>query len=236
MQNGTVEEQARALQQLVHQGLQDKNNAFLEGLLANKGAQKLLSDGMSRLWTIEPKDVAEPGKVDELYTRLNRQLHQLNQMLVENGQKESPAFKAVSNMSQNIDFLQQLNQAYTYVQLPLRLQQGDAHGDLYVYTNKRNLAAKDGQISALLHLDMEHLGPVDVYVAMQSERVSTRFYVQDDEMLDFLEEKEEERKVEYIELIYDLIFVHTIGRCGALLNLEHGIPDAKVYLIFMVFL
>ena len=91
-------------------------------------------------------------------------------------------------MSQNIDFLQQLNQAYTYVQLPLRLQQGDAHGDLYVYTNKRNLAAKDGQISALLHLDMEHLGPVDVYVAMQSERVSTRFYVQDDEMLDFLEQ------------------------------------------------
>ena len=54
-------------------------------------------------------------------------------------------------------------------------------------------------------------------------------------MLDFLGEKEEERKVEYIELIYDLIFVHTIGRCGALLNLEHGIPDPMVYLIFMVF-
>ena len=54
-------------------------------------------------------------------------------------------------------------------------------------------------------------------------------------MLDFLEEKEEERKVEYIELIYDLIFVHTIGRCGALLNLGRGIPDASVYLTFMVF-
>ena len=54
-------------------------------------------------------------------------------------------------------------------------------------------------------------------------------------MLDFLGEKEEERKVEYIELIYDLIFVHTIGRCGDLLNLEHGIPDPMVYLIFMVF-
>jgi hypothetical protein len=29
---------------------------------------------------------------------------------------------------------------------------------------------------------------VDVYVAMQGEHVNTRFYVQDDEMLDFLEE------------------------------------------------
>ena len=188
LQNGTLEEQAKALQQLVHQGQQDKNHVLLEHVLSNKDAQKLLSDGLSRLWTIEPKDVAEPGKVDELYSRLNRQLNHLQQTLEESGQQQSTAFKAVSNMSQNIDFLQQLNQAYTYVQLPLRLQQGDAHGDLYVYTNKRNLAAKDGQISALLHLDMQHLGPVDVYVAMQSERVSTRFYVQDDEMLDFLEQ------------------------------------------------
>lgn len=188
LQNGTLEEQAKALQQLVHQGQQDKNHVLLEHVLSNKDAQKLLSDGLSRLWTIEPKDVAEPGKVDELYSRLNRQLNHLQQTLEESGQQQSTAFKAVSNMSQNIDFLQQLNQAYTYVQLPLRLQQGDAHGDLYVYTNKRNLAAKDGQISALLHLDMEHLGPVDVYVAMQSERVSTRFYVRDDEMLDFLEQ------------------------------------------------
>ena len=47
---------------------------------------------------------------------------------------------------------------------------------------------KDGQISALLHLDMEHLGPVDVYVAMANEKVNTRFMVQDDSILDFLSE------------------------------------------------
>ena len=46
---------------------------------------------------------------------------------------------------------------------------------------------------------------------------------------------EEERKVEYIELIYDLIFVHTISRCGALLNLEEGAPGASVYLTFLLF-
>lgn len=76
---------------------------------------------------------------------------------------------------------------YTYVQLPLRLQQGNAHGDLYVYTNRKNLAGKDGAVSALLHLDMEYLGPVDVYVAMQKNKVNTKFYVADDGMLDFLE-------------------------------------------------
>ena len=52
-------------------------------------------------------------------------------------------------------------------------------------------------------------------------------------MLDFL--VEEDRKVEYIELIYDLIFVHTISRCGALLRLEEGIPAQSVYLTFLLF-
>lgn len=183
---GTVADQAKALQQLLQQGIKDGDQKLLHGLLSNKGAQNLLEEGLSRLWTMEPKDVADQGKVEELYSRLDRQLNHLSRMLEENGQSGSKAFQAVNNMNQNIDFLQQLNQAYTYVQLPLHLQQGDAHGDLYVYTNKRNLAAKDGQISALLHLDMENLGPVDVYVAMQAEKVNTRFYVQDDSMLDFL--------------------------------------------------
>ncbi|MBE5865571.1 MAG: flagellar hook-length control protein FliK [Lachnospiraceae bacterium] len=188
MQEGSVEEQAKSLQALLSRGLQDKNWNLLEKLISHKDSGKILADGLAKMWTITPEDVADSGKVEELYSRLTRQLKDLSHILEQNGQNQSEAFKAVSNMSQNVDFLQQINQAYTYVQLPLRLQNGEAHGDLYVYTNKRNLSAKDGQISALLHLDMEHLGPVDVYVAMQAERVNTRFYVQDDEMLDFLEQ------------------------------------------------
>ncbi|MDE7252675.1 MAG: flagellar hook-length control protein FliK [Acetatifactor sp.] len=186
-QDGDLAGQAKALQQLLQQGRQNGDFTLLEGILAGKTSQNVLSEGLSKLWTIEPREVADAGKVEEFYQRLDRQLKGMTRILEQAGQTESGTFKAATNMSQNVDFLQQLNQAYTYVQLPLRLQHGEAHGDLYVYTNKRNLAAKDGQISALLHLDMEHLGPVDVYVAMQAERVNTKFYVQDDEMLDFLE-------------------------------------------------
>ncbi len=188
LRGGNLTEQAKALEALLARGLQDGNKVLLETVLTDKGVHKLLADGLSRLWTIAPEEVADSGKVEELYSRLSRQLKDLSHILEQNGQNQSTAFKAVSNMSQNVDFLQQLNQAYTYVQLPLRMQNGETHGELYVYTNKRNLSAKEGKISALLHLDMEHLGPVDVYVAMQAEHVNTRFYVQDEEMLDFLEQ------------------------------------------------
>lgn len=156
-------------------------------LMSRKGVSTLLADTLKDSWTLRPREVSDPNKVDDLYKRIDRQLKGLTQTLETVGQSGSEAYRAASSLSQNIDFLQQINQMYAYVQLPLRLQQGKAHGDLYVYTNRKNLAGKDGAVSALLHLDMEHLGPVDVYVAMQNSKVSTNFYVADDEMLDFLE-------------------------------------------------
>ena len=62
----------------------------------------------------------------------------------------------------------------------------NAHGDLYVYRNKNKKFSEDGSVSAVLHLDMEHLGPVDVYVKMLENKVTTNFYVADDSVLDLI--------------------------------------------------
>lgn len=175
------------LKQAISQAISKGDDTLLKSILGDKEVQKFLTDTLKEQWLITPEEVADEGKVDELYNRLSRQLKGIANVLETAGQAESTAYRATTNLSNNIDFLHQFNQMYTYVQLPLKLQQGQAHGDLYVYTNKKNLAAKDGQISALLHLDMEHLGPVDVYVAMNASKVNTKFYVQDDDMLDFLE-------------------------------------------------
>ncbi|MCH5342631.1 MAG: flagellar hook-length control protein FliK [Acetatifactor sp.] len=174
--------------QMLGRSIAEHNAGLMRELLGSEKLQEAFQKGMERLLTIEPDKVGEPKRVEELYQRLDRQLKGITQALEDAGQTSTKAYQATANLSQNVDFLHQLNQIYTYVQLPLKLQDGNAHGDLYVYTNKRSLAAADGKISALLHLDMEHLGPVDVYVAMQNEKVSTNFYVKDDDMLDFLEE------------------------------------------------
>ncbi len=146
----------------------------------------LLSEHIKNNWMLRPEDVASPEKVEELYRRLDRQLRGLTDILEHAGQSGSAAYKAATSMSQNIDFLQQINQMYAYVQLPLKLQQREAHGELYVYTNRKKLTRNDGNVSALLHLDMEYLGPVDVYVSMKNTKVSTKFYLRDDEMIDFI--------------------------------------------------
>ncbi len=165
----------------VEGGIQNLHRVFSQDAFRN-----LLSQTLKQNWTIRPEELTQNGKVEELYRRMDRQLKSLSHALETGVGTDSAAFRAVTSMTQNIDFLNQLNQLYAYVQLPLHLRQGDAQGELYVYANKKNLAQNDGKISALLHLDMEHLGPVDVYVMMEQTKVSTRFYVRDDEMLDFL--------------------------------------------------
>ncbi len=75
---------------------------------------------------------------------------------------------------------------FTYVQLPLKMQSREANGELFVYTNKKSLTKKDGSVSALLHLDMEYLGSLDVYVALNDQKVSTKFYLKEDSALDLI--------------------------------------------------
>ena len=94
----------------------------------------------------------------------------------------------MNSLRQNVDFMNQLNNVMTYMQLPLKMNENKAHGDLYVYTNKKNLSKKDGNVSALLHLDMQHLGTMDIHVQMTNgENVKTHFILQKEEMLDFIE-------------------------------------------------
>ena len=180
--------QLQNLQKLLKQGLETKDIPLLRSILHNSKVAELPAKLLADRWSIKPEDVESPEKVEELYQKLGKQLKGVSNLLEENGQRGSSAYQNVTNLSQNVDFLQQINQTYAYIQLPLHLRQGEHKtGELFVYTNKKNLARKDGQVSALLHLDMEHLGPLDVYVALKETKVSTKFYVQNDAILDYLE-------------------------------------------------
>lgn len=176
------------LNEVVHllseEGAEDKSALF--AMLDGKEFKSIMKNEMSRQWLILPEDVAKEHSVEKLYERLNSQMKQLNQTLAQTVRGDTPLTRTVANVSNNIDFMNQMNQAFTYVQLPLKMQGKEAHGELFVYTNKKNLAREDGTVSALLHLDMEHLGSVDVHVALTDQKVSTKFYLKDDRALDLI--------------------------------------------------
>ena len=155
-------------------------------LFSGKEFQQAIKNEMIKQWLLTPEDVGKEHKAEELYEKLNSQLSRFRQTLNQSVGADTSLARAISNLSGNIDFMNQMNQMFTYIQLPLKLQSQEANGELYVYTNKKNLAKKDGEVSALLHLDMEHLGSVDVYVSMKDTKVSTQFRLKDDSALDLI--------------------------------------------------
>ncbi len=146
--------------------------------------KSMLKNGLQKQWTLSPQELAQEGKVEEFYQKLARESSQLTRMMNEamqsGGQNSTAApARAMANLSENVEFMNQMNQMFTYVQLPLKFGSSQAHGDLYVYTNKKNMARKDGTLTAFLHLDMDYLGALDVSISLQTQRnqVTTKFYL-----------------------------------------------------------
>ncbi len=156
------------------------DGSSLKKLFSSEEFKGLMKQAMAEQWTLTPEKLKEEGAVRELYQRLARQMTELQQTLAQTGKEGTALAKTAQSVQSNLEFMNQLNQIYTYVQLPLKLQQQNAHSDLYVYTNKKNLREKEGDLSALLHLDLEHLGSTDIFVKLHGQAVQTDFYLADE--------------------------------------------------------
>ncbi len=153
----------------------------LTELFSSKDMQAFLRDVLEYQMYLTPEDVADGEKVKKLYERLESKTQKLEQLLLGAGIKDMPLAQTVADVRGNIDFMNQLNQTYTYVQIPLKMSGQNASGQLYVYTNKRDLGDPERDLTAFLHLDMDHLGSTDVSVRMRRKDVDTKFYMDSDE-------------------------------------------------------
>lgn len=153
----------------------------LNQLFSSKDMRVFLRDVLEGQMYLKPEDVADGEKVKKLYERLESKAQSLESLLVNAGLKDTSLAQTVNDVRGNIDFMNQLNQTYTYVQIPLKMTGQNASGQLYVYTNKRDLGDPDRDLTAFLHLDMDHLGSTDVSVRMHKKDVDTKFYMDSDE-------------------------------------------------------
>jgi len=174
----TVEKFLKAIQQ----GLASKQEFGFLGVqkfFAGREYQSVLKEIMKEQWLISPEKL-DGEQLKETYKKVLQQTSQLEQIVRSTGLEQQQLLQTTADIRGNVEFMNQLNQIYTYVQLPLKLTGQNASGDLYVYTNKKNLSDPDTELSAFLHLDLEHLGATDVSVKMLRKNVSTNFYFSDD--------------------------------------------------------
>ena len=184
--NLTVSDFLRTVSQILSEnnGTASQN---IQKLLGSDAYKSLLRNVMEQQWLIRPEELKQEKKISQLYEKLEQQMKQVEDALKEAGVTKTRFPDTAAEVRGNIEFMNQLNQAYTYVQVPLKLSGQNVNGELYVYTNKKNLRDPDAELSAFLHLDMEHLGSTDVSVKMQHRNVKTNFYMADDASYDLVE-------------------------------------------------
>ncbi len=151
-------------------------------LLSGKGFAALVKDVMEQQWLVKPQEITQKDKLTRLYEKIEDQLNRLESAVKASGQSAENVTSLAAGIRNNVQFMDQINQVYTYVQLPLKMAGQNASGQLYVYTNKKNLSDPDKELTAFLHLDLDHLGSTDVSVKMLRKNVKTNFYFDNDEV------------------------------------------------------
>lgn len=161
--------------------------AGMQKLFAGKEFQTIFRSVIEKQWLLRPEELKQEHKVSGLYERLEQQLSQMEEAVRATGSTQNTFLQTASQVHGNLEFMNQMNQIYHYVQLPLKMSGQNANGELYVYANRKNLRDPDAELTAFLHLDMEQLGSTDVSVRMQNRSVRTNFYLEDDVSYDLVE-------------------------------------------------
>ena len=168
-------------------------------LISSDAFRKLVKGQFLSNWTISPKQLKEPGALTETYEKMAKEWETLSHFSQTVLGKDvfSKLSSSASDMTENLNFMKTLNETFPYIQLPIKLQNQNAHADLYVMTRKEALKKNPDNLKVLLHLDMEHLGTLDIRIAKENTAVSLNFFVSEKDTLHLFERN--------VELLQDAI-------------------------------
>ena len=177
----------------------DMTEEHASRLLTSKPFQALIKGQFLSNWTISPKHLKDTGAMEDLYQQMSKQFEQISHMSENLLGKDvfTQVSQQANQMNDNLDFMKLLNNTFQYIQLPIKMQNQNAHGDLYVMTQKEAMRKDPSKLKVLLHLDMDNLGTLDIHIARDGNAVTTKFFV-DNEVTHRLLERN-------IELLQDAI-------------------------------
>lgn len=181
---------AKALTELTQQLEQNTNlsKEQLSQLFSGKEFTEMLKNVMEQQWLVTPRELGKNHKIGKLYEKMESQLQKMEQVLKSSGQDSEEIKSLAQDIRNNISFMDKINENYTYLQIPLKMSGQNASGELYVYSNKKGGGTGENEdLTAFLHLDMDHLGPTDVSIRLHNKDVSTKFYFEDDATYDLVE-------------------------------------------------
>lgn len=159
--------------------LTDKNQS--NPLFSSQTFQWVVKEQIKHCFSLSAHTLSETSIKDYYEDTYNR-IHNLKELLQSTGLNSAftELSNSTTNLQDNMDFMKALNTLFPYIQLPVKMKDKLIHSDLYVFTKKKNLREHQDSVSVLLHLDMDHLGELDVHITLNKDQITSKFYVTDE--------------------------------------------------------
>lgn len=173
----------------IKNAISHSDSAAVQKLFQTEAFQKLFHSILMENFTITPHKLAKNGEMDSFYDSMEQKMNSFETLINStlSGDDSGHLSGQAHDMQSNIDFMKSLNEAFAYMQLPLKLQNQNAHGDLYVYTNKDKLKQNPQKLSLMLHLEMDHLGTVNVRLEKDHQNIKADFHLDQEASLHLIE-------------------------------------------------
>lgn len=173
----------------IKNAISHSDSTAVQKLFQTEAFQKLSHSILMENFTITPHKLAKNGEMNSFYDSMEQKMNSFETLINStlSGDDSGHLSGQAHDMQSNIDFMKSLNEAFAYMQLPLKLQNQNAHGDLYVYTNKDKLKQNPQKLSLMLHLEMDHLGTVNVRLEKDHQNIKADFHLDQEASLHLIE-------------------------------------------------
>lgn len=158
----------------------------------NKSIDRKFETAVERLRSLyirvdENSDEINPVKLykemDSVIQTLKSSIQQLPQ-----GVREAAAAIA-NNLESNLNFINQLNNYSSYVQLPLSMFSQNTTGELYMLKKGSKARKLDpSNMTVLISLDTNNVGRIDTLLSVDKKNISTNFRLENSEVFPVLKE------------------------------------------------
>ncbi|MGN0240783.1 MAG: flagellar hook-length control protein FliK [Candidatus Weimeria sp.] len=157
---------------------------FISRNMKSSGFSELIKSMIQDKYLLTPEEAVSKEKINDSYTRLNEDMAKVSQQASEklSGQIAAKLSDLSQQVSSNVNFVKEVNTVYNYIQIPLKLSNQNATGELYVYADKKKKHwDPDEPVTAFLHFDLENLGSTDISVKLLKKQLDLKFSLSDDE-------------------------------------------------------
>ena len=176
------------IMQAIKNALPMSDNSVLQHMFQSDSFEQLFTRFLHTHWSLTPEQLQQEGQPDKLYNQLINQMSQLEDLIGNSlsGSDSHQMRQQAHDIESNILLMKELSENFSYMQLPLKLPNQDVNSELYVYTQKNQRKMNPDKMSVLLHLDLSHLGTLEIRLDKNKQDLHANFRLDDDASIDLL--------------------------------------------------